>query len=119
NNKVMKNVVGGWDVGGIWNGRTGLPIDVTITRPDIISRVNASGQYVTTFAAGSTTAVINNPYGGAFRNNRRPDVVAGVNPFISTEDRRYFLNPAAFSVPQPGNFGNLGRYALHGPGLEQ
>jgi hypothetical protein len=118
-NKALNGVVGGWEVGGIWNGRTGLPIDITITRPDIISRVNATGQYVNTFAAGTTTAVINNPYGGAFRNNRRPDVVAGVDPFISTGDRRYFLNPAAFSVPQPGSFGNLGRYALHGPGLEQ
>jgi hypothetical protein len=66
-----------------------------------------------------TTPVINNPFGGAFRNNRRPDVVAGVDPFLQTGDGRYFLNPAAFSIPQPGKFGNLGRGALHGPGMSQ
>jgi hypothetical protein len=66
-----------------------------------------------------TIPVVNNPFGGAFRSNRRPDVVAGVNPFLETSDKRYFLNPAAFSIPQPGQFGNLGRYALHGPGLSQ
>jgi hypothetical protein len=88
-----------------------------------VYRVNATGQYVAApiVANGvvTTTAVINNPFGGAFRNNRRPDVVAGVNPFLATSDRRFVINPAAFSIPQPGTFGNLGRFALHGPGLTQ
>src|SRR5262249_46205762 len=52
-------------------------------------------------------------------SNRRPDVVSGVDPFLHTGDKRYFLNPAAFTFPQPGKFANLGRYALHGPGLNQ
>lgn len=122
-NKFAQGVLGGWEVGGIWNARTGLPIDITMSRPDIIYRVDSTGSYVTAVPANSngalTTPVINNPYGGAFRNNRRPDVVAGVDPFLKTGDRRYILNPAAFSMPQPGNFGNLGRGALHGPGLTQ
>jgi len=118
-NRAADFALGGWEVGGILNTRTGLPVDVTLSRPDIISRVNATGQYVTTFTAGTTTAVINNPYGGAFRNNRRPDVVAGVDPFLHTSDGKVFLNPAAFSIPQPGTFGDLGRFALHGPGLTQ
>jgi hypothetical protein len=42
-----------------------------------------------------------------------------VDPFLHTGDGRYFLNPAAFAIPKPGTFGNLGRYALHGPGLSQ
>jgi hypothetical protein len=46
-------------------------------------------------------------------------VVAGVNPFIEGADKRLYLNPAAFSVPQPGTFGNLGRNALAGPELAQ
>ena len=63
---------------------------------------------------------INNPVGGAFRNNRRPDVVAGVSPFLTNNaDGRVYLNPAAFSIPQPGSFGNLGRFAIHGPGFNQ
>ena len=118
-NKFAKLAFGGWEIGGVMNARTGLPVDVTLTRPDIISRVNATGQYVTTFNAATTTAVINNPFGGAFRNNRRPDVVAGVDPFLHTGDKRLMLNPAAFAIPQPGTFGNLGRFALHGPGLTQ
>ncbi len=122
-NPWIEGFLGGWQVGGVYNARTGLPIDVTIARNDLAYQINGTNQFVnSSVITGSTvmtTAVINNPYGGAFRNNRRPDVVAGVNPFLSTGDRRYFLNPAAFSTPAPGQFGNLGRWALHGPGLSQ
>ena len=122
-NKAANSVLGGWEIGGIYNGRTGLPLDVTISRPDIVYQVNATGQFVqapiVTNGAIATAPVVNNPYGGAFRSNRRPDVVGGVDPFLQTSDKRYFLNPGAFSIPQPGRFGNLGRYALHGPGLSQ
>ena len=120
---LRQRVLGGWEVGGVMNARTGVPIDVTMSRPDIAYQMNATGQFVNAPIVNNgtvlTTPVINNPYGGAFRNNRRPDVVAGVDPFLQTGDGRYFLNPAAFSIPKPGSFGNLGRYALHGPGLNQ
>jgi hypothetical protein len=98
---------------------------MTMVRNDIAYRVNATGAIVGNPLVGSdgtvlTTAIVNNPYGGAFRNNRRPSVVAGVDPFLSSStDKRVFLNPAAFTTPAPGTFGNLGRWALHGPGLEQ
>jgi len=122
-NKAAQGFLGGWEVGGIVNARTGLPIDVTISRPDIVYQVVSTGQYVAspivTNGQVLTVPVINNPYGGAFRSNRRPDVVAGVDPFLHTSDGRYFLNPAAFSIPAPGHYGNLGRYALHGPGSSQ
>jgi hypothetical protein len=121
--KIAQYLVGGWEVGGIYNGRTGLPVDVTISRPDIVYQINGTNQYVQAPILNgttvTTTAVIDNPYGGAFRNNRRPSVVPGVDPFLHTGDKRFFLNPAAFTFPQPGQFGNLGRYALHGPGLNQ
>ncbi|PWU12297.1 MAG: hypothetical protein C5B51_00990 [Terriglobia bacterium] len=121
--KAANFLVGGWEVGGIYNARTGLPIDVTVSRPDIVYQINGTNQYVqapiVTGGVVQTTAVIDNPYGGAFRSNRRPSVVSGVDPFLHTGDKRYFLNPAAFTFPQPGQFGNLGRYALHGPGLSQ
>jgi hypothetical protein len=98
-------------------------VDVTISRPDIVYQINGTNQYVqapiVTNGVPTTTAVVDNPFGGAFRSNRRPSVVSGVDPFLSTGDKRYFLNPAAFTFPQPGQFGNLGRYALHGPGLSQ
>src|SRR5579871_1288591 len=121
--KAAKFVAGGWEVGGIANARTGLPMDITLTRPDIVYQINGTNQYVSspivTGGVVQTTAVINNPYGGAFRSNRRPSVVPGVDPFLHTGDARYFLNPAAFTIPTPGSFGNLGRYPIHGPALSQ
>ncbi len=121
-NPFLKALAGGWDIGGVFNARTGLPIDVTIARPDVVYQVVGTNNYVTSPSVKNgqvlTVPVVNNPYGGAFRSNRRPDVVAGVDPFLSG-DKRYILNPAAFAIPQPGMFGNLGRYALHGPGMNQ
>jgi hypothetical protein len=64
-------------------------------------------------------AIGNSPGGGASRQFRRPDVIAGVNPYIVGGDRLAYLNPAAFAVPAPGTYGNLGRNALAGPDLAQ
>ncbi|MFB3778932.1 MAG: carboxypeptidase regulatory-like domain-containing protein [Bryobacteraceae bacterium] len=123
-NKAVLAVLGDWEIGGVMNARTGLPIDLTLARNDIAYRVDSTGEIVNSpIVSGGTvltTPIINNPYGGAFRNNRRPDVVAGVSPYLSSStDKRVFLNPAAFAIPAPGTFGNLGRWALHGPGLAQ
>ncbi len=122
-NPLADGLLGGWQIGGTWNGRTGLPVDVTITRPDIVYRDTRSGAYVNApVVVGGlpvTVPVVNVPGGGAFRNVRRPDVVAGVSPFLTGAGKRAFLNPAAFSMPAPGAFGNLGRGALHGPGMSQ
>jgi hypothetical protein len=92
----------GWRIGGIINARSGVPINVTIARPDNIT-VN-----------GAT--IVNIP-GGNSRGTQRPDVVAGVNPYL--KDGVRWLNPAAFATPQPGTFGNLARNALRGPGFWQ
>jgi hypothetical protein len=119
----VKGIFGGWQVGGIWNARTGLPFEVRVVRPDIVYQDTRNGTFVASpiVVNGSpvTVPVINVPGGGNFRNFRRPDYVAGVNPFIQTSDKRYMLNPAAFAIPAPGTFGNLGRNALHGPSLSQ
>jgi hypothetical protein len=122
---ALNHLLGGWEVGGVFNFRTGLPIDLTLSRNDIVYRVNSTGAIVGSPQVASdgtilTTPIVNNPYGGAFRSNRRPDVAPGVSPYLSSPtDKRVFLNPAAFSIPAPGKFGNLGRWALHGPGLSQ
>jgi hypothetical protein len=109
-------VLGGWQVGGIINARSGLPVPVQIVRPDVVYR-DAGGNI---FASPATDriAIINTPGGGASRNVRRPDVVPGVDPFIKSGDL-LFLNPAAFATPQPGTFGNLERNSIHGPGFRQ
>ena len=123
-NKALLAVAGDWEVGGVINARTGMPIDLTLARNDIAYRVNSTGAIVNSpLVSGGTvltTPIINNPYGGAFRNNRRPDMVGGVSPYLtSSTDKRVFLNPAAFTIPAPGSFGNMGRWALHGPALGQ
>ena len=114
---AMNALLGGWDVGGIINARSGVPVNVLVTRPDLLYRDTASGLYYTGPAAGRE-AVINTPGGGASRNVRRPDVVPGVDPFIE-DGGLIFLNPAAFATPLPGTFGNMERNSIHGPNFRQ
>ncbi|PYS89876.1 MAG: hypothetical protein DMF64_16390, partial [Acidobacteria bacterium] len=130
-----------WEVGTIMNARSGLPIDVTITRPEVVAvcaqaggcTVNTSATTTTTVAQGFTvqlpsvsgtqplpagfTAVVNAPGGGASRQTRRPDLIAGISPYLNND--RNFLNPAAFAIPAPGTFGNLPRNTLKGPNFQQ
>ena len=61
--------------------------------------------------------MVNTPGGGNSRNVRRLNLVTGVSPYLSND--RNFINPAAFSTPAPGTFGDLGRNALTGPGFKQ
>jgi len=65
-----------------------------------------------------TTPVVNVPGGGQSRNVQRPDLVPGVDPYLHNQGWLY-LNPAAFTMPKPGTYGNLGRNALRGPGISQ
>lgn len=122
---------GNLEIGGIVNARSGLPIEVLITRPDVVIQcTNAAAgctagevrQLPGTVNAANPlpagfTAVVNTPGGGASRNVRRPDIIAGVNPYLNSD--RSLLNPAAFATPAPGAFGNLPRNALRGPGFMQ
>jgi Carboxypeptidase regulatory-like domain/TonB dependent receptor-like, beta-barrel len=92
----------GWRVGGIVNARSGVPINVVIARPDNVT---------------VGTATLTNIPGGNSRGTQRPDVVPGVAPYL--KDGVRWLNPAAFTTPQPGTFGNLPRNALRGPAFWQ
>jgi hypothetical protein len=73
-------LLGGWDIGGILNARSGLPVPVLITRNDIVY-VDGAGN-VWNNAAADRVATINTPGGGASRSTRRPDLVPGVDPFV-------------------------------------
>jgi hypothetical protein len=113
--------LGGWQLGGVVNARTGVPIDVLITRPDVVYRDTRDGSiYANPVVVGGqvfTVPVVNTLGGGNSRNVRRPDVVAGVDPY--SHNGLSWLNPAAFSVPLAGAFGNSSRNSLSGPGLSQ
>jgi len=93
---------GGWRVGGIINARSGVPINVLISRAD---NATVNG------------ATVTNIPGGNSRGTQRPDMVPGVDPYL--KDGVRWLNPAAFTTPAPGTFGNLPRNALRGPDFTQ
>jgi len=107
---------GGWEVGTIFNGRSGLPVPVLIQRNDL-AYVDAAGNVFNNPAA-DRVAVVNTPGGGASRGTRRPDLIPGVDPFLKSDGLLY-LNPAAFATPGPGTFGNLERNSIHGPWFRQ
>ena len=147
--KTGNILLGGWEVGGIINARSGVPVEVLVVRPDIVAQCqNAAGCLVNTSisATGVITtatvpngyvtnlpsvgngvsvptlptgfiAVVNTPGGGNSRNIRRPNLIAGVNPFLNND--RNFINPAAFAIPTPGTFGNFTRNQLSGPTFKQ
>ncbi|MEP6945694.1 MAG: carboxypeptidase regulatory-like domain-containing protein [Acidobacteriota bacterium] len=136
--RTGNRLLGGWELGGIVNARSGVPLEVLVVRPDVVVQCrlaagcpNGAGS---TFANGFTAqqpafgasfpalptgfmAVVNTPGGGNSRNIRRPNLIAGVNPYLNND--RNFLNPAAFAIPTAGEWGNLGRNALSGPTFKQ
>ena len=140
--KVGNFLLGGWEIGGIANARSGLPIEVNIVRDDVVAICNqAGGCTFTSNANGGTTtvpqgfttalpsvsssaplppgfiAVPNVPGGGASRNVRRPNLIPGANPYLNND--RNFINPAAFTAPEAGNFGDFPRNELSGPSFRQ
>jgi hypothetical protein len=84
---VPSQVLGDWQLNGIFSYFGATPLDVT-------SGVNTLG-----IAAGT---------------GQRPNRVPGVPLYLDTGDATLHLNPAAFSLPAPGQLGNLGRGAVRG-----
>jgi hypothetical protein len=132
--------LGNWEVGGIVNARSGLPIEVGITRPDVVIQCNDATCPVTLNGVATTVSrgfvaqlpgtinaanplplgfigVVNTPGGGASRNVRRPNLLPGVSPYLNND--RNIINPAAFGIPVPGTFGDLPRNALRAPNFKQ
>src|SRR5215213_5187823 len=132
---VGNALLGNWEIGGIVNARSGLPIEVGITRPDVVMQCAAATCPISINGVAATVpqgfvanlpsgtlpvgliGVVNTPGGGASRNVRRPNLVPGVSPYLNND--RGLINPAAFSIPLPGTFGDLPRNALRGPNFKQ
>ncbi|HTR38385.1 MAG TPA: carboxypeptidase regulatory-like domain-containing protein [Bryobacteraceae bacterium] len=94
---MARLILGGWSASAIATAQTGLPVNITISR-----------------ANGSV------PGGFAISGSERPDYAAGVSltpPGGSTPE--LWINPAAFAMPAPGTFGNLGRNAFRAPGISE
>jgi hypothetical protein len=92
---LASKIFGGWEMSGIWTARTGRMLTVSISR-----------------SAADT------PDGNT--SFQRPNLVPGV-PIYPAGGPTFalWLNPAAFSIPARGTWGNAGRSIATGPGLVQ
>jgi hypothetical protein len=112
-------VLGGWTAGAVLTMRTGLPVNVTIERPDELYRDSSGLWYsLSTNVPATSVLLMNVPGGGESRPTLRPNLVPGMDPYIHGS-RGTELSPAAFSIPLPGTYGDLGRNSLRGPGFSQ
>ena len=87
-------LVGGWSVNTLFEARAGLPVNVSLSRS---ANVLPDGNNV----------------------NERPNRVPGVPIYLPGRGINAYLNPAAFSVPAAGTWGNAGRNIANGPPLWQ
>ena len=85
-------IFGGWELAGIAYARTGLPVNITMSRK-----------------AGAL------PDGNT--STQRPNLVPGVPIYAANQTINNWFNPAAFATPANGTWGNLGRYIANGPGM--
>jgi len=86
---LPKSVTGGWQVGGIYTGASGLPVTPFMGNTDV-----------------SGTGELND------RPNLIGDPTAGAQ-----RDASLFFNKAAFAAASPGTFGSSGRNTIVGPRL--
>jgi hypothetical protein len=86
------SIFGGWQLAGIVTARTGLPVNITMSRK------------ASALPDGNTSS-------------QRPDLVPGVPIYAVNQTIHNWFNPAAFSLPANGTWGDLGRYIASGPGM--
>ena len=94
---AARTILGDWQLSGIATARTGLPVNVVVTR---------------------SNAVLPDLY--SVSGSERPNLVPGVSltpPGGQTPQS--WINPAAFAIPAAGTFGDAGRNLARAPGLWQ
>ena len=80
----------------------------------------ASGWHISTLGIlrsglADTVYIGTNTFGNGDFINQRPNCIPGVDPYASPKSITDWLNPAAFSTPAAGTFGNCGRNTIFGP----
>ena len=110
-----RDIIWGWTIAPTITARSGFPLFVRLDRPDVVY-VDSTGNIFGSEGAGRS-AIINTPGGGATGGSRVPDLVPGANLYLRNNTQ--YLNPEAFAIPAPGQFGNLKRGQLRGPGTFQ
>jgi len=90
--RVQDFFLGGWELNSIITARSGTPFNPIIS--------------------------LNNSNDGNTDNIERPDWAPGATPESAvTGGTLQYFSPSAFALPPPGQFGNVGRNVLTGPGL--
>ncbi|HYL46607.1 MAG TPA: hypothetical protein VEU52_06250, partial [Candidatus Limnocylindrales bacterium] len=69
---------------------------------------------IVTVMSGQPIGIITS--NGGINFHQRPDLVPGVDPILHGNPAFGYINPLAFAQPM-GNFGDLGRDAIYGPGF--
>ena len=93
---VAGKVFGGWELSGIGAARTGVPVNVTISRS------------ASSLPDGNTTSP------------QRPNLVPGVSLIpAGGQTPGDWINALAFSIPANGTWGNAGRNLVRAPGVWQ
>ncbi len=92
NSGAASRIFGGWELAGIASARSGLPVNITMSRKagDLLD--------------GNTSS-------------QRPNLVPGVSIYAADQTITNWFNPAAFALPAKGTWGNAGRYLASGPGM--
>jgi hypothetical protein len=90
-------IFGGWHLSGIATARTGLPVNVVITR---------------------SNSVLPDKY--SVSSVERPDLISGVSLIPAAgQTPNNWINAAAFTTPASGTYGDAGRNLARAPGLWQ
>jgi hypothetical protein len=83
-------ILGAWETATLFNARTGLPVNITVSRK------------AAALPDGNTSS-------------QRPNLVYGIPIYPANQTITNWFNPAAFATPANGTWGNLGRYMGNGP----
>jgi hypothetical protein len=98
----LNDVLGGWEVSGISTFQSGRPVFVQLSQSSQNSNTGSTRDRPDIAFVAETTVV-----------------VTKVKPVIeNSRDKTVYLNPAAFSIPTRGTFGNAPRNYFNGPGTE-